>query len=467
LSATLAITATDRAGNQTTQPFHVIKDTGTPTVTIQVPEVAPLRFWVSWLGQDAASGVRDYDVQYKVGAGGAWVSWLMHTSQTQAPFVGERDQSYYFRVQATDNVNNASAWVEAGPVVVSAVTKYYMFGGQRVAMRQGDVVYYLHSDHLGSSSLTTDQSGAPVAETRYLPYGEERWTNEAQPTDFTFTGQRAERGFGLMDYNARYYDPGLGRFVSADTVVPEAGNPQALNRYAYALGNPLRHPDPSGHAPPKPVPIWKLLLHRFGEGGLKVELPNRSVFGDLTLAVEGDVVPGVELGVGKKLAFNFASGELTLMDSTAVNFTASTPEIGSGNVGVNVGTAKTSTNDMLLGPSRNFAVNVAGDFFVQGGVVYQRSESLQDFWTNPEFWENIWKGDYEEARYLASQTAIDPITSEPVVAESVGFFAGVNAVPNDLEVGGSVSPGLNYGFKDNEINLYPWNWVLDWVKEQR
>jgi RHS repeat-associated protein len=91
-----------------------------------------------------------------------------------------------------------------------------------------------------------------VAETRYLPYGEERWTNEAQPTDFTFTGQRAERGFGLMeceaspkhsggDYNARYYDPYLNRFISADTLVPNPTNPQLFNRYSYAGNNPLRY----------------------------------------------------------------------------------------------------------------------------------------------------------------------------------------------------------------------------------
>jgi hypothetical protein len=130
-SATLAVTATDRAGNTTTQPFHVIEDTGTPTVTIQVPPVAPLRFWVSWLGQDGESGLRDYDVQYKVGISGTWTSWLTHTTQTQAPFVGETGESYFFQVKATDNVNNASAWVEAGPVTVSAVTKYYDHGTQR------------------------------------------------------------------------------------------------------------------------------------------------------------------------------------------------------------------------------------------------------------------------------------------------------------------------------------------------
>jgi hypothetical protein len=91
--------------------------------------------------QDGEPGLRDYDVQYKVGISGTWTSWLTNTSQTQADFVGERDQSYYFRVQATDHVNNASAWVEAGPVLVSAVTKYYYHGSQRIAMRQDDVVY--------------------------------------------------------------------------------------------------------------------------------------------------------------------------------------------------------------------------------------------------------------------------------------------------------------------------------------
>jgi RHS repeat-associated protein len=225
----------------------VIEDTSAPTVTIQVPEVVPLRFWVSWLGQDAASGLRDYDVQYKVGITGTWTSWLTHTSQTQAPFVGEAGQSYFFQVRATDNVNNTSAWVEAGPVTVSAVTKYYYHGDQRVAMRQGDVVYFIHSDHLGSTSLTTDITGTLVAETCYLPYGEERWITGTLVTDFTFTGQRAERGFALMDYNARYYDPGLGRFVSADTVVPNPGESKDLNRYAYAGNNPVRYTDPTGH----------------------------------------------------------------------------------------------------------------------------------------------------------------------------------------------------------------------------
>jgi len=84
---------------------------------------------------------------------------------------------------------------------------------------------YIHSDHLGSVSLTTDASAAVVAETRYLPYGQERWQSGGAVTDFGFTGQRSERGFGLLDYRARYYSPRLGRFVSADSLVPQPGNP--------------------------------------------------------------------------------------------------------------------------------------------------------------------------------------------------------------------------------------------------
>ena len=52
---------------------------------------------------------------------------------------------------------------------------------------------------------------------------------------------------GLVHMGARFYDPIIGRFISADTIVPGAGNPQAFNRYAYALNRPLSFVDPSGH----------------------------------------------------------------------------------------------------------------------------------------------------------------------------------------------------------------------------
>src|SRR5689334_21467682 len=54
---------------------------------------------------------------------------------------------------------------------------------------------------------------------------------------------------GLLFYNARFYDPALGYFLSADTIAPKPGLSQSRNRYSYVLNNPLIHTDPTGHEP--------------------------------------------------------------------------------------------------------------------------------------------------------------------------------------------------------------------------
>ncbi len=75
-----------------------------------------------------------------------------------------------------------------------------------------------------------------------------------------FTGQRLD-GTGLYYYGARYYDPNIGRFISADSIVPDPMNPQSLNRYSYCLNNPLKYTDPSGHLmKPARVPRWQDII---------------------------------------------------------------------------------------------------------------------------------------------------------------------------------------------------------------
>lgn len=115
-------------------------------------------------------------------------------------------------------------------------------------MKQGSTVTYLHSDHLGSTSVASTQDGAFLSRQTYFAFGVPRTSEgNAFPTDYTFTGQKFDASDGLMYYDARYYDAALGRFISADTIVPSAANPQSLNRYAYVLNNPLKYRDPSGH----------------------------------------------------------------------------------------------------------------------------------------------------------------------------------------------------------------------------
>jgi RHS repeat-associated protein len=202
------------------------------------------------------------------------------------------------RVQATENgtlTKFVGAYYE---VTGSQVTKYYMAGTSRVAMRKYQIpmnmtVEYLLSDHLGSTSLTTDNSGAKTSEIRYKPWGEVRysWTASTSTTpsyslaDYTFTGQYSymddpstsgvTEGFDLMFYNARWYDPALGRFAQADSIVP--AGVQGYDRYAYVSNNPVKFTDPSGH---DPVLFMILLISAFiltGDSIQPAQLPTISV----------------------------------------------------------------------------------------------------------------------------------------------------------------------------------------------
>jgi RHS repeat-associated protein len=84
---------------------------------------------------------------------------------------------------------------------------------------------------------------------QFCAHGTTRAGNTATlNTDRTFTGQKQD-GTGLLYYNARYYDPALGTFISPDTLVPDPGLVLDYNRYMYVRGNPLRYTDPSGHEP--------------------------------------------------------------------------------------------------------------------------------------------------------------------------------------------------------------------------
>ena len=128
----------------------------------------------------------------------------------------------------------------------SVVTKYYVAGDQVVACRTGSTLSYLLSDHIGSNSITVSDTGIKTAETRYKAWGEVRYQSGTNPSDRTYTGQRSYTSdFGLMYYNARWYDSSLGRFGQADTVVPEGI--QGYDRYAYGNNNPVKYSDPSGH----------------------------------------------------------------------------------------------------------------------------------------------------------------------------------------------------------------------------
>lgn len=115
-------------------------------------------------------------------------------------------------------------------------------------------MYFFHPDHTGSISMVTDGAGRMMTDTSgasqltYKPYGEVNRMNSYGPDIFRYkyTSQQDDQDTGLYYYNARYYDPVLGSFTSADNFT-NATSAFGLNHYMYTEGNPLRYGDASGN----------------------------------------------------------------------------------------------------------------------------------------------------------------------------------------------------------------------------
>jgi len=68
-------------------------------------------------------------------------------------------------------------------------------------------------------------------------------------TDRGYTFQEQLDNVGLIHLNGRVYDPGIGRFISADPTIPDPYYSQSFNRYSYVYNNPLNATDSSGFDP--------------------------------------------------------------------------------------------------------------------------------------------------------------------------------------------------------------------------
>ncbi|MFV0419287.1 MAG: RHS repeat-associated core domain-containing protein [Dysgonomonas sp.] len=117
-------------------------------------------------------------------------------------------------------------------------------------------IYYICRDYLGSITHITDEAGSLTQELSYTAWGRlrnpdthEAYAPGSEPALFLgrgFTGHEHLSLFGLINMNARLYDPALGRFLSPDPYVQMPDFTQNFNRYSYALNNPLKYTDPTG-----------------------------------------------------------------------------------------------------------------------------------------------------------------------------------------------------------------------------
>jgi RHS repeat-associated protein len=159
------------------------------------------------------------------------------------------------RLWKSSSTNSLQVWIGGAYEEKNGQILYHIFARDRLVCTFDstgtNVLQYYHPDHLTSSSIQTDSTGAVIQHYEYSAFGQSRYTQSstAFPVSRRYTRQILDEDSGLYFYNARYFDPQLARFVEADTFIPDFGDPQSWNRYTYVLNNPLRFTDPDGNAP--------------------------------------------------------------------------------------------------------------------------------------------------------------------------------------------------------------------------
>ncbi len=137
------------------------------------------------------------------------------------------------------------------------INAYIRLNGVPVAMVKADgSIYYYHNDHLGTPQKMTDENGAIVWVADYLPFGEAIITIDDIENNLRFPGQYYDSETGLHYNYHRYYDPGIGRYVTPDPIGLDGG----VNLYAYVDSNPVNFIDPYGLSKPR---VYEIGGYRF------------------------------------------------------------------------------------------------------------------------------------------------------------------------------------------------------------
>ena len=140
------------------------------------------------------------------------------------------------------------------------ITRYVAVNGQYLVKLVGGYnstqKYFHHTDIVGTVRAVTDIYGAVVARYAYEPFGSLTTASGLVDGELhRFTGKPSDLETSLSYFNARYYDPAIGRFTSSDPAR------DGLNWFVYCNGNPLIFKDNDGQKEVKANSITGNLAH--------------------------------------------------------------------------------------------------------------------------------------------------------------------------------------------------------------
>ncbi|XHL99163.1 MAG: putative Ig domain-containing protein [Microcoleus anatoxicus] len=123
----------------------------------------------------------------------------------------------------------------------------YVYGYDLIGKLQGNQPSFYHVDGLGSTRVLTNGLGAVTDSYSYDAFGNLIVSAGGSNNAYLFAGEQRDGETGLDYLRARYYDPLVGRFVSADAYEGTLDDPMSLHDYQYAHANPVVNTDPSGY----------------------------------------------------------------------------------------------------------------------------------------------------------------------------------------------------------------------------
>jgi len=180
-----------------------------------------------------------------------------------------------------------------------------------IAVKTGNtrIMYYAHTDHLGSLRLLSDANKSIASRYYYDAWGKRTLVSGSHITNRGFTMHEHLDDFGLINMNARLYDPVIGRFLSPDPYVQAPDFSQSYNRYSYAGNNPLVYTDPDGELFWLiPVAIGAIMG---GYSGYKIAEAKGVTGGNMFWYIAGGAVIGGLAGyAGGAIAGNVASSAI-------------------------------------------------------------------------------------------------------------------------------------------------------------
>jgi RHS repeat-associated protein len=158
------------------------------------------------------------------------------------------------------------------------------------------VIYFIHTDHLGTPQKITDASANVVWDGVFDPFGIpfSITTTVNLTNNLRFPGQYFDVETGLAQNWNRDYDSSIGRYIESDPIGLDGG----VNTYAYVDGNPLRRTDHDGRGVVGCVIGGGIGVLLGAAGGTAVEPGGGTIVGGFGGAAEGcDIGSGIETAI--------------------------------------------------------------------------------------------------------------------------------------------------------------------------